>query len=323
MERVVFVEVLGRRGDVQHRVRLAALPATIGRAWTNDVILSDPHVDPQHARIQVNEAGELELEDLGSVNGVQIDGRPARAPRIALGSMATVRVGRTSLRIATADQPVPAAIKDSEPSGVLAGLLTSTRAMVVLLALGLAASSLVVWLSDYQGKSGGTLAGRVVGIVAAAVGWAGLWALAGRLIIHRARFWQHLTLTSLVFLVLWVIGVACSWAAFLFLPELVTDFEASVATALFVAALVLHAGLASNASLKRRLLFGIGLTVGLGLLAWVGEKSTSDDYGGTVAITSSLKPVPASLIPAASLDGFVSNLDTVKRAIDRKDDDER
>ena len=38
---MIVVEVLGRRGEVIQQVRVAALPATIGRAWSSDVVLAD------------------------------------------------------------------------------------------------------------------------------------------------------------------------------------------------------------------------------------------------------------------------------------------
>ena len=39
MERVVYVEIFDKRGGVKERIRLDAFPATIGRAYTNSVLL--------------------------------------------------------------------------------------------------------------------------------------------------------------------------------------------------------------------------------------------------------------------------------------------
>ena len=50
------------------RWRLDALPATIGRALTNDVILDDPYVDAIHVRITSGGDGIPVAEDAGSMS---------------------------------------------------------------------------------------------------------------------------------------------------------------------------------------------------------------------------------------------------------------
>jgi hypothetical protein len=50
MEPLTFVEILDKRGHVMQRLRVERLPATIGRAYTNDVILDDPFVSAEAAK---------------------------------------------------------------------------------------------------------------------------------------------------------------------------------------------------------------------------------------------------------------------------------
>lgn len=318
MERVVFVEVLGRRGDVAHRLRLAQLPATIGRAWTNDIILADPHVDAQHARIVEDEQGGIAVEDLGSVNGLYSDGTLTRVARVVVGGLTPVRIGRTQLRVVTAGQAVPPAVRDLEPTGPLARLFVSPRAMTWVGVIGTVTTVLFAWLSDYSEKTAVTVTGSVLALMVGVAVWAGIWAFAGRLIIHRARFWQHLAVAWLMILAYDVWGRADAWLAFFFPVQRITGFVSVVgSTALFLAVIAIHAGLASYASLKRRLALGVGLLAGFGLLAWVGEKATQDEFlSDTVTIEASIKPVPASLIPAHSVDEFMNQLVRVQREVD-------
>jgi hypothetical protein len=72
VERVIVVEVLDRRGRVRERVRLDRLPAFVGRAYMNDVVLEDRFVSPRHCAIREAESGEMVLEDLESLNGVKV-----------------------------------------------------------------------------------------------------------------------------------------------------------------------------------------------------------------------------------------------------------
>lgn len=69
---------------------------TIGREHT-DLELDDPEVSRRHALLRLT-AGGLEIEDLGSRNGVRVDGLRIDAPTV-LRDGAVVRLGKTTLRI--------------------------------------------------------------------------------------------------------------------------------------------------------------------------------------------------------------------------------
>jgi len=324
VERVIFVEVLGRRGEVVQRVKLVQLPATVGRAWSNDVILQDPHVDALHARIVADASGALAIEDAGSLNGMFEGGAAKRVSRLPLAGFATVRLGRTMLRIVTADHPVPAAVPDILPTGRLARLFVSRPGMFAVAALGVALTALSVWLADYQDKSAGALAGNVVGVVSFVVLWGGLWAFVGRLLIHRTNFWAHTTLAWLLLITAGLWGSAESWLDFLFPSQHVVDaIGVMIYLALVVSVLATHAGLASLAPRRRRLAFGLALAAGFAGLAWLGDKATQDSgFGGeVVTIPVTLKPLSAALIPATSVEQFVTRMADVKKEVDKKDDE--
>ena len=321
MERVVFVEVLGRRGEVAQRLRLAQLPASIGRAYTNDVILADPLVDPAHARLLQEDDGSLVIEDLGSVNGLHLDHHARREPRIRLAAGTIVRLGRTQLRVATGDQPVPPAVRDAEPSGRLAALLAAPRAMAGVILAGLVLMGLSVWLSDFESSKSEALLAALVTLAAGVAVWAAIWALAGRMLVHRGRYWEHLTVATLFFSALWLTGLLGSWAAFFLDAGDILGMEELTGFALFLGVIVIHAGLASNASIKKRVLFSLSLGAGLAVLAVVGEQAWRDDFGGaTVAIEATLKPVPASLVPAGAAERFIDDMADLKKTVDALED---
>jgi hypothetical protein len=319
---VILVEVIGRRGDVVQRVTIAQLPATVGRAWNNDVILQDPHVDALHARIVADASGALAIEDVGSLNGMYADGTAQRVSKLPLAGLATVRLGRTMLRIVNADHPVPAAVPDIMPTGRLARLFASPRGMLAIAVTGVALTALAVWLSDYQDKGAGALAGKVVGVVSFVGLWAGLWAFVGRLILHRTNFWAHTTLAWLLLITIGLWGSAESWLDFLFPAQQIVDvIGVMIALALLVAGIATHAGLASPAPRRRRLVFGLALAAGFVGLAWLGDKATqSSGFGDdVVTIPVTLKPLSTAMIPATSVDRFMTRMADVKREVDRLD----
>ncbi len=74
-----------------------ALPVTIGRGASNDLVLCDDSVSRAHARVQRAEDGRLELVDLDSRNGLHVASRPAR--EIVLDRRLRCRIGLTELEL--------------------------------------------------------------------------------------------------------------------------------------------------------------------------------------------------------------------------------
>jgi hypothetical protein len=84
-------------GEPGREVALDHLPLTIGRAHDNGLVLADREVSRHHARIAVQRGG-LVLTDLGSTNGVRVNGRQVREVVLAMGDRITL--GRTALVVA-------------------------------------------------------------------------------------------------------------------------------------------------------------------------------------------------------------------------------
>jgi len=58
---------------------------TLGRAITADVVIDEPSLSRLHARLSVDENGRLTVEDLGSTNGIFINGEPQQSGPLAAG----------------------------------------------------------------------------------------------------------------------------------------------------------------------------------------------------------------------------------------------
>jgi hypothetical protein len=78
----------------------------VGRAFDNDIILSDPTVSPHHFVIRRNESDEHELLSLADENGIRINHRRV-SERIKLSELPLeFEAGRTRLRLLDRSQPV-------------------------------------------------------------------------------------------------------------------------------------------------------------------------------------------------------------------------
>ncbi len=94
-DRVHCLEMTGGP-DFGRRYVVPVTGLTVGRVPPNDIVFADPQVSRSHCRIALG-AGDLIVTDLGSTNGVYVDGaRIVDATRVPVGSV--VQIGAQSLK---------------------------------------------------------------------------------------------------------------------------------------------------------------------------------------------------------------------------------
>jgi hypothetical protein len=64
--------------------------ATLGRAQDADCVLRDPNVSRRHAELRRTQSGEWTIADLGSTNGVKVNGRRVGSTRLGAGDSVTI-----------------------------------------------------------------------------------------------------------------------------------------------------------------------------------------------------------------------------------------
>ena len=92
---MTVIEVRGRDGQLIERVRSAATPIRVGRAFDNDLVLDDPRVSRRHALLRRVDDG-FRVEDLGSTNGVFLNG--VRVVRADLADGDRLQIGGQAFR---------------------------------------------------------------------------------------------------------------------------------------------------------------------------------------------------------------------------------
>jgi hypothetical protein len=85
------LEVNGTR----HPLRSPGL--VVGRGTEADLRINDPGVSRRHVEVRVDADGTLTAVDLGSTNGVHVDGRKVSSAGLSEGS--TVRIGNTTMTV--------------------------------------------------------------------------------------------------------------------------------------------------------------------------------------------------------------------------------
>lgn len=64
--------------------------ATIGRSKQAECVLGDPNVSRRHAELRRSQAGDWTIADLGSTNGVKVNGRRVSSSRLSPGDQVTL-----------------------------------------------------------------------------------------------------------------------------------------------------------------------------------------------------------------------------------------
>ena len=318
MDRVIWVEVLGRRGEVAQRTRVERLPATIGRAYSNDIVLDDAGVDPVHARLVAADGGAVVLEDAGSVNGLLLDRGRRREARVAIDAATPVRLGHTMLRLVPADAAVPPAVPLAPPARGLEALLAGRAAALVILA-GVAIGVLSLWLETVEKSALTKALGGTAGVLLGTIAWAGLWALVGRSTVHRAAFLSHLAAVWVLLVAIDAVSaVVGGGASMLDLDAAGEVLEGLVGLALVTWLVATHLGLSTAMSRARRYLTGAAVVVGLtGIVFLVAKAADNEFESGNVTITATLPPVPARLVRTTDAGAFVERSSSLARELDR------
>ena len=303
--------LLIREGGLQtHSERLRSGSITIGRAFDNRIILSDPHVSAHHLRV-FTDGQTWFVEDLSSENGSQYL-RPGKRRRpVAIGSEpqevesgASVLIGRTRLSFYSPEHSVAAARPMIAQS--IVNLPQQRPWLAMLVAAGAVTLSVIPnMLEDWQ-----TPTFELFGIGALATGlliacWATCFALLGFFLKRGARFFTHAFIAALALVPMFWLDLLDEYKDFYLDPHWVLR----VIAGLLLFGLLF---LALQASLRRAteysLRFKLVGIVGAALIAWVvyspeQETSWRPEYPGR------LLPLPESMLGSQDLDSFYAELE--------------
>lgn len=102
---------LATGGEQEYEISKSEI--TIGRGQTNDIVIQDTKASRMHARFEFNIHGEVEVQDMGSTNGVKVNG--ARVEKAVLKPEDIVMIGDSQIRFEkAADDEADMTIIDTE-----------------------------------------------------------------------------------------------------------------------------------------------------------------------------------------------------------------
>ncbi len=264
---LALLEAVERHGHVTARLPIRQWPVTVGRALDADLVLDDPHVAPHHLRLEAAGPDRVRVQVLETRNGVQ-QGRQQhpRGTGFDWAVSQPLGLGRLQLRLRMAGGAL--AEEQLLPRAAWSNGLLSVVAVMLLLAL------MVVQLwsrgagldGSWQALPQFLLSG--LGILFL---WAGLWALASRVITHQAQFWRHVRIACAALVVATVVETVMQVLAFAFSWEMLGRF-AYLSLVVFAAwGLYRHLVVAAPQS-RRGILVGVLLVLLVGVPATLGSQ---------------------------------------------------
>ncbi len=303
----------------------------IGRSYTNDIILQDSYVSPEHLCVRILEGGQLVVEDLDSRNGSFVvsemrgqRGKVRLSGATEIDSGCDIALGHTVIRVFCFDHPVaPAKVMDRLKSTGFSvnRKVTTWYALVGCFLLYFIDAVLNNVLKDQM--LGAILFAEFLGLLVVAI-WAGIWALIGRMIRHRSRFRVHLTMACLfIFAIVPIVNI-CGYLGFVFADaRLETISLLTLCSVAFAFLLYGHKTYATQLSVRARIVSSAAIPVVLCFLVGLGYFSFSDRFSPEPPYYSRLKPPLICPVKTHEIDDFEGNLGKLfESARDKQDKSE-
>jgi hypothetical protein len=314
MEAVMLVEVLDAYGHVQNRQRVSGAggQCRIGRSLHCDVILDDPFAAADHALLTVSADGRVLVQDLGTRNGIRIDGRLVDKQEGEILASGELRIGRSRVRVRTAQESPPPerlfrrdALRRHRTLLALAGLV-----------LCIAFAAVLQWSYAPQRLAQRVLIAELLVVAGLAI-WVASWSLVSRLTLGAWQVRIHLTIAALCVGV-WVWGYALyTVAAFALQWRWLMLFAIALAALVALGAAYLNLRHATQFRPVAALSLALLAPLLLGGMAWLADLQLNPRTVNRVELGARIYPPGLRLAPSVDLADYLADVATLKRDANR------
>ena len=302
----IIIEIMSRSRRVIERHRFAGNAVTIGRAYDNDLIIADPHVDEHHARLTDLGIYGWQVQDLESKNGIFTRRNQRIESSGVVQSGDEIVLGKTHLRILDRRHRVPGALSLNPIENILQplGRLHNAALIIVLVLLISALDSYLGLYVDFEFRH---IFADVFGLALVGAGWAVLWALAGRLIRHDARFLIQFVIVMMFLAVEVVFSNLLDLLAFNDSNDLSLLFGATGHFFLLGGLLWLNMYIALNQSDQKRLLTSFGFSASAVFMVMIYYLLYVPDFSPVPDYNYYLKPPSVQWVDGVSVDEYLQD----------------
>lgn len=282
----------------------------IGRAFTNDIIITDPYVGEFQLRVScIPDSDEYDwhIEISDQTNPVFHNGKDVESVGVDLRSGDQVTTGRTNIAFYTEGHGVPATREFSFTNWLHNHKFKPYIAILMLLVL-FGSTMLASYLETTSVPDWSEISAVANGYLFLAFLWASVWALVGRLLKGNYYFSSHLFFTSICLFLLLVLGSLGSYIDYIFSSPLAGEIVDWIVIVLLGGLLIgLNLSLVTHSSrtFRKGMIVSACFIGTITLMVYMYQ----DEYSSTPSHSFTLKP---SFIPKASpvsTDQFIEDYD--------------
>ncbi len=323
MDPVILVDVLDAHRRMISRQRLplaiAGPPLVIGRDVACDIVVNDPYAAARHAELALDADGTIRVTDLGTVNGLILQGERVRHATLADLDDGEIQIGHSHLRLrASTDRLAP-----ERPD--LESLRSRHREYGVALAggiLGAGFAGFRAWTGSPDNVPLATASALLIG--AGVLGaWLLLWVLLGRAIRSKWQWSRNAAVTfGAAAAVLWLAWIT-DVAVFATGLSRMRVYGAILGLAVVATALYLHVRIASRVHrLPAAALAGVLPLIGLAAFLWFTNQQHAEDVNH-ITPPAGIYPPTWSRHNGIRADTFLEESMDLRDLADRKVADDR
>ncbi len=251
MEAPIVIEILDRFGKIRERHKLDSFPVKIGRAYTNDIIIDDSYVSPEHIEILLDGDGHILITDLQSDNGLFSLHPIQKHDVLTAEENQRIRIGHTDIRFRSEAYPVKETYIDHGKPSFIHFLLTNGFMLPVFWLITAGVTLEYYFLRATGEITANSLLSEIVPIFIFIIVWALGWSVASKLTTHKFYFSYHAILISLIVCAFYIIEPAFEYVEFLF-PVNDLSLNLSIVSDLALVSLLFYGHLRQSTSYSRK-----------------------------------------------------------------------
>lgn len=284
---------------------------SLGRAFTNDIIITDPYVGESQLRVSHLPDSEYDwhIEITDQTNPVFLNGKDVESTNIDLRSGDQLTTGRTSIAFYTEEHVVPATREFSFTNWLHNHKFKPYIAILMMLML-FGSTMLASYLETTTVPDWGDISTVASGYLIFAFFWASCWALAGRLLKGDYYLSSHLFFTSICLFLLLLLDSLGSYIDYIFSSPLAGETVDWIVVILlgglligFNLSLVTH----SSRTFRKGMLVSVCFLGTIALMVYMSQ----EEYSNTPTHSVTIKPAFIPRASSVSIDKFIGDYDVM------------
>lgn len=282
---------------------------SLGRAFCNDIIITDPYVGEFQLKVALSPGSEYDwhIKITDRTNPVFLNGRNIESEAFDLRSGDKLTIGRTNIVFYSENHAVPVTRKFSIANWLHNHKFKPFIALLMLLSLfGLA--MLASYLEMATEPDWSSLSSVAWGYLILAFIWASGWSLAGRLLKGDHYLSSHLFFTSICLILLLLLNDLGGYIDYMFSSTLAGELVDWIVIILFSGLLIsFNLSLATHSfrTFRNGMLVSACIFTTIALMAYIGQEEYSNSPSHSFTMKPSFTPTASSV----SINLFISDYD--------------